>query len=70
MFKSKPIVRLLIPDQDLETTMEKSANVVEVDGNDTNSHDNPQRRESKRKKREKSSRRMKGLKRAESVRKR
>ena len=73
MFRSKPVVRFLIPDQELGTIMEKSANVMEineeVDGDDTNSHDNPRRQESKRKKRKNSSRRMQGLQRAESIRK-
>ena len=72
MFRSKPVVRFLIPDQELGTIIEKSANVMEndeeVDGDDTNSHDNPRRQESKSK-RKKSSRRMKGLQRAESIRK-
>ena len=67
MFRSKPVVRFLIPDQELGTIVEKSANVMgEVDWDDTNSLDNPRRQESKRKK---SSRRMQGLQRAESIRK-
>ena len=40
-----------------------------VDGDDTKSHENPRRQESKRKKRKNSSRRMQGLQRAESIRK-
>jgi hypothetical protein len=69
MFRSKPVVRFLIPDQELGAIIEKSANAVQVDGDDTNSHDNPRRQESKRKKRKRSSRRMQGLQRAESIRK-
>ena len=73
MFRSKPVVRFMISDQELVTVMEKSANLMEndemVDGDDTNSHENPRRQESKRKKRKNSSRRMQGLQRAESIRK-
>ena len=76
MFRSKPVVRFLIPDPELGTIMEKSADleedVEEVAGDDTNSHDNCRRPEHKthhRKRRKKSNQRRKELQREESIRK-
>ena len=75
MFRSEPAVRFLVPDQELGTIMEKSANVMkdeEVDGDDTNSHDNPRRQESKRHHRNRKTKSIRGrdkLQRAESIRK-
>ena len=67
------MVRFLIPDQELGTIMEKSANMMEedetVDENDTNSRGNLSRQESKRKKREKRCQRIQGYQRADSIRK-
>ena len=73
MFRSKPVVRFLIPDPELGTIMEKSADVEddveEVTGDATNSHDNCRRPVHKSHHRKKSNQRRNELQREESIRK-